>query len=162
MKKKLGWLAAIALPLVTLADVVTPAWDEKVVVPVTLFDAPDWRFWSVGAVGFIIVVGLTIWIGKRKSISNITGYVVLEVMIGVSFAVVMYTCFPIIVVEERVIHHPEEYPDHGPKEIREICCECGKAYTITVYYRHYIRDFNGLCDECRRTARGHGGPACVE
>ena len=142
MMKKLFVLLTM-LPLAALADIARPAWDEiaipawdeKVIVP--LFDTSNWRFWSVSAAVFIIVVSLTIWIGKRRSISNIIVYVVLEVEIGAAFAVGMYFFGRSIGFEERIIHHPEERPNHhyGSEKIQVKCCECGKEYTTTV--THY-------------------------
>lgn len=123
MMKKLAWLAVMALPLVTVGDIQQSLpWDENVMEPVILFDARDWRYWSVFAAVFIIVISLTIWIGKRwpdrfRS-PSLGEYVVLEVLVGAAVAsCIIYICMSSggsFGLRERVVHHPAERPYHHP------------------------------------------------
>ena len=114
---KLVWLTMMALPMMAVADLVTPAWDETVREPVVLFHAWDWRCWSVFAVAFAIVICLTIWWGRRRSkkCPSTGEYVVLEVCVGVAIAACIYLFGGMSFGNrERVIHHPESRPDHYP------------------------------------------------
>lgn len=166
MMKKLAWLAVMALPLVTVGDIQQSLpWDENVMEPVILFDARDWRYWSVFAAVFIIVISLTIWWGRRRSkkcrfpnctfhrvggtlhrvgvyVPSTSDYVALEVLGGAAIAALLCVFGGASFGRrERVIHHPAERPD---RYINWRCDKCGAAIRVSRYSSHVRR----LCDRC--------------
>ena len=110
MVEKLIFLAAMSLSLTSLADVVSPAWDERVMVPV--FNMPEWLFCGAIITGFVVLsvlIFIVMWHNGRPSME----FVLLETIIAAALICLLVLCKSYgFLYEERVIHHPEERPHH--------------------------------------------------
>ena len=109
MVKKLALLAVTALPLTSLADIARPTWDERVMVPAC--NMPEWLFIA----GLAVIIVLMFVVMRRKGVPFNVHYVIVMMLttavIIALVALVMYY-YNLLFVEERVIHHPEELPNH--------------------------------------------------
>lgn len=104
---KLVWLTMMALPLMAVADLMRPAWDET--VPVPIFHLPEWLLW-----GFVFVIALALmFFAMRRKRRLIMEFVVFGTMIVSTLTVLLILCqhYGILLYEKHVIHHPESRPD---------------------------------------------------
>ena len=135
---KCKWMMTVltlGLALAGMGDMPTTPWDERVVEKVA-FD-PSWQFWCLGAFAVVGVLGLTVWIGRRKK-ARIARWIVLELIGALALALLAFwgsgrVTYPVV----RVYHHDGHH-----------CSRCG-----TPLEYHYGR----YCPKCDRDRRPHHG-----
>ena len=133
MAKKLALLAVMALPLVLMADIPDPGWDE--LVKESVYDKPGWLYWGVSVAAFVVVSVLLFWDGRRRK-RPILEFIVFEVMIGAALAAVFWFCGRPVLdhYEERVIHHP------GGSSSDSKCPRCGTTIYRSTRWSHQCHE----------------------
>lgn len=134
--EKLVLLAAMLLSLTSLADHVSPAWDERVMMPV--FHLPGWLLCGSVFAGFVVVSALMFVAMRRKGRTSME-FVVLEILIAAVLTCLLVLCKGFF-YEVRVIHHPE---DDSDRRARYTCPSCGGPRST----------WHGLCMKCEERSR---------